>query len=140
MDGTSIVYFIFTITHTLIRSYLHIFLTDTNARTQVILFGLPILLAVAVLSRLPWYIGLKFMISHAKADGWYDPNIHTVLGAFLWWITPQRLTYYFLLRAIRRCLVSYCMSAKVHIKSYSYYTRSMYTCIYVYVYRCRSST
>ena len=119
MDGTHCLHHIYTQIYTLMHLYivsdLHTHTCRTDAHIQVILFGLPILLAVAVLSRMPWYIGLKIMISHAKADGWYDPNIHTVLGAFLWWITPQRLTYYFLLRAIRRCLVSYCMSAKVHI-------------------------
>lgn len=73
----------------------------------IILVGLPILLVVAALSRVPWFIGLHLMVADAKANGWYEPEIHSMLHAFLWWIRPRRLAYYFLLRAIRRCLVPF---------------------------------
>ena len=73
----------------------------------VLFVGIPILLFVVIVSRIPWYIGLMLMVSNAKLNGWYDSDIHSILHAFLWWITPQRLFYYFLLRMIRRCLVPY---------------------------------
>jgi hypothetical protein len=72
---------------------------------MIIVFGLPILSFVIALSRIPWYIGLKLMVTNAKTHGWYRSDVHSILSAFLWWITPQRLAYYFLLRVIRRCLV-----------------------------------
>ena len=73
----------------------------------IVLVGFPILLAVAVIARIPWFIGLKIMVADAKLHGWYRSDPDTMLQAFLWWITPQRLAYYFILRMIRRCVVRF---------------------------------
>ncbi|CAE7636081.1 unnamed protein product [Symbiodinium microadriaticum] len=47
------------------------------------------------------------MVSSAKSSGWYSADIHSVYHAFLWWITPERLKYYFLIRVLKRCIVPY---------------------------------
>ena len=73
----------------------------------IIFVGLPILALVTAASLLPWFYGLELMVSSAKKDGWYKADIHTIFQAFLWWITPRRLGYYFLLRIIRRVFVPY---------------------------------
>jgi hypothetical protein len=31
--------------------------------------------------------------------------LHSIYHAFLWWITPQRLFYFFILRVVKRCIV-----------------------------------
>jgi acyl carrier protein len=74
---------------------------------MIILIGVPILTVVLAVSYVPWYFGLKFMVMNAKNHGWYVATIHSVHYAFLWWITPQRLKYYFLIRVIKRCIVPY---------------------------------
>jgi acyl carrier protein/acetyltransferase-like isoleucine patch superfamily enzyme len=74
---------------------------------MIILFGLPILAVVVAVSYVPWYFGLKFMVLNAKDHGWYVAQIHSVHYAFLWWITPQRLKFYFLIRVIKRCIVPF---------------------------------
>lgn len=33
-------------------------------------------------------------------NGWYKADIHSIYTAFLWWITPRRLLYFFLLRIV----------------------------------------
>lgn len=71
----------------------------------IILLGCPILILVTSIGLIPWYIGLRIMVSSAKYGGWYESDIHSIFHAFLWWITPQRLFYYFLVRIIRRCFV-----------------------------------
>ena len=73
----------------------------------IILVGIPILALVTSVGLIPWYFGLKIMVAHAKSGGWYERDIHTVFHAFMWWIKPQRLFYYFLIRIIRRCLVPF---------------------------------
>jgi hypothetical protein len=74
---------------------------------MILLIGIPILTLVTALSFVPWYFGLKLMVSNAKNQGWYVSEIHSVHHAFLWWITPQRLKYYFLIRMIKRCIVPF---------------------------------
>jgi acyl carrier protein len=74
---------------------------------MVILIGIPILAFVVIISMIPWFVGLKFMVASAKSEGWYSADIHTVYHAFLWWITPQRLKFYFLIRVIKRCVVPF---------------------------------
>lgn len=66
-----------------------------------------------------------------------------LLQAFEWWITPQRLMYYFLLRIVRRCVIPFirlaliivikkfiigalCMGVYIHVR--------IYVCIYMYMY------
>ncbi len=71
----------------------------------MVLVGFPILLFVAAVSYVPWYFGLKVMVHNARALGWYDAKITSVYGAFQWWVTPERLWYYFMIRIIRRCLI-----------------------------------
>ncbi len=44
-------------------------------------------------------------MSDAKTNGWYKDDMHSVYHAFLWWITPQRFFYFFLLRIVKRCVV-----------------------------------
>jgi acyl-CoA synthetase (AMP-forming)/AMP-acid ligase II/acyl carrier protein/acetyltransferase-like isoleucine patch superfamily enzyme len=74
---------------------------------MILLLGLPILAIVVAVSYVPWYFGLKLMVMDAQDHGWYVSKIHTVHHAFLWWITPQRLKYYFLIRVIKRCVVPF---------------------------------
>lgn len=71
----------------------------------IICFGLPVLLLVLVISFIPWFFVLRMMVSHAKEQGWYQSDIHSIYHAFLWWITPQRLMFFFLLRVVKRCIV-----------------------------------
>ena len=71
----------------------------------ILFVGAPILLFVLVISYLPWYFGIKMMVRNARAFGWYDSKITTIYDAFQWWVTPERLLYYFIIRVIRRCLV-----------------------------------
>jgi acetyltransferase-like isoleucine patch superfamily enzyme len=73
----------------------------------VLLIGIPILMIVNVMALIPWFICLKIMVTQAKTEGWYKSNLTTIFDAFLWWITPQRLVYYFMLRIIRRCVVPF---------------------------------
>jgi acyl-CoA synthetase (AMP-forming)/AMP-acid ligase II/carbonic anhydrase/acetyltransferase-like protein (isoleucine patch superfamily)/acyl carrier protein len=80
---------------------------DSPPTWMVVFFGIPILLIVYIIGRIPWFIALKMMVASAKAHGWYKANLHTVSDAFLWWITPQRLVYYFIIRIIRRCVVPF---------------------------------
>lgn len=73
---------------------------------QFILFiGVPVFAVVLAVSLVPWYFILKLMVYEAEREGWYAKDIHNIYHAFLWWVTPQRIGYYFLLRVIRRCLV-----------------------------------
>jgi acetyltransferase-like isoleucine patch superfamily enzyme len=71
----------------------------------ILLVGIPVLFIVLIISYLPWYFGLKIMVQNARFYGWYDQEIYTIYAAFQWWVTPERLFYYFLLRVIRRCFV-----------------------------------
>ena len=80
---------------------------------HVLCVGVPILLLVNIVAFVPWYFGLMYMVYSAKANGWYESEIHSVFHAFLWWIAPQRLFYYFLLRIIRRCVVPFIRLALV---------------------------
>jgi hypothetical protein len=73
----------------------------------IILLGIPILALVTILSAIPWFLVLKLMVSNAKRLGWYKSEIHSIYRAFLWWITPERLFYFFLLRIVKRCLVPF---------------------------------
>lgn len=73
----------------------------------VLFYGLPILVSVAMVSYAPWVVGLHMMVSNAKSSGWYDSEITTMYEAFQWWITPERMGYYFALRVIQRCVVPY---------------------------------
>jgi acetyltransferase-like isoleucine patch superfamily enzyme/acyl carrier protein len=73
----------------------------------IVFYGLPVLASVAMVSYAPWVIGLHLMVANAKSSGWYDAEIGTMYEAFLWWITPERMGYYFALRVIQRCVVPY---------------------------------
>jgi hypothetical protein len=73
----------------------------------IVFVGVPVLLAVTVLAAVPWFLVLKLMVSNAQALGWYKSDLHSVYKAFLWWITPQRLFYFLLLRVIKRCVVPF---------------------------------
>jgi hypothetical protein len=48
--------------------------------------------------------------------------------AFLWWITPQRLVYYFLLRIVRRCFVPFMRLALVIIIKNTVIGEYVYVC------------
>ena len=53
------------------------------------MLGCPLLLAVTCVGLVPWYFTLRYMVTEAKSNGWYEQHIHSVYHAFLWWITPQ---------------------------------------------------
>ena len=74
---------------------------------MIIILGCPLLLAVTAVGLVPWYFMLMLMVREAREFGWYQGHIHTMYHAFLWWITPQRLMFYFLLRIVRRCVVPF---------------------------------
>lgn len=80
---------------------------------MVIFLGVPLLLLVLAVSFVPWFIVLKLMVTDAKANGWYQQDIHSIYQAFLWWITPQRLFYFLLLRITKRCLVPFLRLAMI---------------------------
>lgn len=73
----------------------------------IILIGIPIIILITVLSAVPWFVVLKLMVTNAKRLGWYKSEIHSIYRAFLWWITPQRLFYFFALRIVKRCVVPF---------------------------------
>lgn len=72
---------------------------------MVVLIGMPIMAVVAMVSYVPWVLVLHSMVADARSEGWYKAELTSVYGAFLWWITPQRMVYYFALRIIQRCIV-----------------------------------
>lgn len=74
---------------------------------MIVCIGIPLLLLVLAVSFIPWFIVLRLMVSNAKKNGWYQTDLHSVYHAFLWWIHPQRLMYFFLLRVVKRCVVPY---------------------------------
>jgi acyl-CoA synthetase (AMP-forming)/AMP-acid ligase II/acetyltransferase-like isoleucine patch superfamily enzyme/acyl carrier protein len=80
---------------------------QTPPARLIVLVGIPILLSVLAISFIPWFIMLKIMVTEAKGNGWYQSEIHSIYHAFLWWITPQRLFYFFLLRICKRCVVPF---------------------------------
>ena len=84
--------------------------------TYIVFLGVPTLAFVNVVAYVPWYFGLTLMVYNAKAYGWYEPEIHTVFHAFLWWIMPQRLFYYFLLRVIKVTSHSLSLSLPAHAR------------------------
>lgn len=69
------------------------------------LVGFPLLGLVAAVTLVPWMIILHFMLQQAVLGGWYIGNIDSLYAACIWWVTPQRLVYYFLLRVVRRCIM-----------------------------------
>ena len=73
----------------------------------IVLVGIPILALVTIIAQIPWFFVLKLMVSNAQHFGWYKSEIHSIYRAFLWWITPQRLFYFFLLRIVKRCVVPF---------------------------------
>jgi hypothetical protein len=73
----------------------------------IIFVGIPLILLVLAVSYIPWFVVLKMMVADAKSHGWYQNDVHSIYHAFLWWITPQRLFYYFSLRIVKRCIVPY---------------------------------
>ena len=73
----------------------------------ILCVGVPIIVLITVLSSIPWFFVLRLMVFNAKYLGWYKVNIHSVYRAFLWWITPERLFYFFLLRIVKRCVVPF---------------------------------
>lgn len=70
----------------------------------ILLVGIPILLINISIGLVPWYLGLRILVSSAKYGGWYVGDIDSIHSAFMWWITPERLIFYFLIRIIRRCI------------------------------------
>ena len=70
----------------------------------ILLVGIPILLFNISIGLVPWYFGLRILVSGAKYGGWYVSDIHSIHSAFMWWITPERLIFYFMIRIIRRCI------------------------------------
>lgn len=73
----------------------------------ILLVGVPILLGVLTISFIPWFFVLKLMALDAKDNGWYAKDLHSVYLAFLWWITPQRLFFFFILRIVKRCVIPF---------------------------------
>ena len=71
----------------------------------MIFIGAPILLVVALISYMPWYLLILDMEENARKNGWYMDDINNIVDAFSWWVTPKRLPYYFLLRILRRTVV-----------------------------------
>lgn len=67
--------------------------------------GVPILAFVGVVGLIPWFYALRFMVRSAKMDGWYVGSIHSVYQVIKWWITPQRLVFYFVIRIVKKCFV-----------------------------------
>jgi hypothetical protein len=67
--------------------------------------GIPLMIIVEAFGRIPWFLMLKLMVDSAKTEGWYEAKVYSIYLAFLWWITPQRLFYYFLIRIAKRCIV-----------------------------------
>ncbi|RYG69938.1 hypothetical protein EON64_01440 [archaeon] len=74
---------------------------------MIIFLGVPMILLVLAVSFIPWFFVLKLMVYNAQTGGWYQSDLHSIYHAFLWWITPQRLCYFFLLRVVKRCVVPY---------------------------------
>jgi acetyltransferase-like isoleucine patch superfamily enzyme/acyl carrier protein len=67
--------------------------------------GVPLILTVLLAAYIPWIYGLNLMITSAEKDGWYLNDLTNVFEAFRWWVTPERIIWYFALRVIKECLV-----------------------------------
>ena len=67
--------------------------------------GIPLIGLVLLAAYLPWIWGLNLMVNTAINEGWYSGKITTVFEAFRWWVTPQRICWYFALRVIKECVV-----------------------------------
>lgn len=80
---------------------------------MIIFLGIPCMLLVLGVSFIPWFFVLKLMVTDAKTHSWYKADLHSIYHAFLWWITPQRLLYFFLLRMVKRCIVPYMRLAMI---------------------------
>lgn len=71
----------------------------------VIFIGLPILTVVFCIAYAPWLFVIMLMFYQAHKSGWYVEHISTVYCAFYWWVTPQRVLYYFLLRIFKNTVI-----------------------------------
>jgi acetyltransferase-like isoleucine patch superfamily enzyme len=69
--------------------------------------GYPILLIVLIVTYLPWYFILRAMVIDAHESGWYNQSIISIYDAIIWWITPKRIFYFYLLRMTRHCVVPF---------------------------------
>jgi hypothetical protein len=67
--------------------------------------GAPLILLVILTAYIPWAYGLNLMVNSAEDNGWYSGNITTIQKAFQWWVTPDRIVWYFALHMIRDCVV-----------------------------------
>ena len=64
------------------------------------------------------------------------PPFFQCIQAFLWWITPQRLVYYFLLRIVRRCFVPFMRLGLVIIIKKTVIGKFICVCVSVCVCAC----
>ena len=70
------------------------------------LFLSPFLSSIPLSSIPSLFLTLSFIHSFTLPFSLFLPSLQCI-KAFLWWITPQRLVYYFLLRIVRRCFVPF---------------------------------
>ena len=67
--------------------------------------GIPLVTLVLLAAYIPWIYGLNLMVNFAIDEGWYSAKITSIFEAFRWWVTPQRIIWYFALRVIKDCVV-----------------------------------
>eukprot|EP01038_Epipyxis_sp_PR26KG_P009637 gene9637-12976_t len=68
----------------------------------VVFVGIPIIFITEMFTLVPWYFFLKFMVTNAAQQGWYDGDISSVWDAIHWYTTPLRIMYYLSLKVILR--------------------------------------
>jgi hypothetical protein len=70
-------------------------------------FGNMVLLFIDFVCRIPWLLGIFAMVHVAKDRGLYLTKVDSLHDVFVWWINPERLALYFLLRVMNRCVVPF---------------------------------
>lgn len=72
---------------------------------MIVCLGMPIILTATLISYAPWYIVLHMMVTFGTKQGWFHGNLRTIYDALVWWITPERLAFYFIIQIVKRCFV-----------------------------------
>lgn len=71
------------------------------------LLGNIVLLFIDLACRIPWLLGICAMVHVVKSHGHYIEKIDSLHDVFLWWINPERLLFYFIVRVMNRCAVPF---------------------------------
>jgi carbonic anhydrase/acetyltransferase-like protein (isoleucine patch superfamily) len=60
----------------------------------IIFIGAPILMAISIAERIPWFFALQAMFQAATTGHWYVTSFNSVYDVFRWFTTPQRVGWF----------------------------------------------